>query len=216
MTTAPAFAQLATDLRAIFGPRLQALVAYRGGSGGGVRAHALAIVDHLSATDLRACAGQVTTWHEAGLETPLLLEAHEFQRSLDVFPFEFGAIIADHDLVVGHDPFRGLQVDTADLRRACEVQARSHLLHLREGCIETAGRSDALAELVQESAAALAGLLANVSRLRGDFVPGPALTRVANLTSAASVSSDEARQLLPDYLTGLEQLVQTIDRWSEK
>ena len=46
----------------------------------------------------------------------------------------------------------------ADLRRACEVQARSHLLHLREGYIETRGRSDALAVAhCRGSAAPLAG-----------------------------------------------------------
>ena len=39
-----------------------------------------------------------------------------------------------------------LTVDPADLRRACEVQARSHLLHLREGYLETRGRADALAD----------------------------------------------------------------------
>ena len=36
----------------------------------------------------------------------------------------------------------------ADLRRACEVQARSHLLHLREGYLETRGRADALSDLI--------------------------------------------------------------------
>ena len=65
--------------------------------------------------------------------TPLLLAAHEFGRSLDAFPFEFGAILADHVVVSGSDPFDGPPRRPADLRRACEVQARSHLLHLREG-----------------------------------------------------------------------------------
>ena len=33
----------------------------------------------------------------------------------------------------GADPFAGLRSSHRDLRRACEVQARSHVLHLREG-----------------------------------------------------------------------------------
>ena len=80
---------------------------------------------------------------------------------------EFGAILADHAVVSGRDPFDGLRVDAADLRRACEVQVRSHLLHLREGYIETRGRGDAIAELVADSAAPLAGLVKSVARLLG-------------------------------------------------
>src|SRR5205085_9713178 len=129
--------------------------------------HTLAIVDTLTTDDLRACAQRVPTWHDRGLATPLVLAAHEFARSLDAFPLEFGAMIADHVVVSGADPFVGLRVDPADLRRACELQARSHLLHLREGFPETRGRADALAVLVVRSAAPFASLLEAVARLQG-------------------------------------------------
>ena len=68
-----------------------------------------------------------------------MLAADEFARSLDAFPFEFSAILADHAVVSGKNPFEGLRVEPADLRRACEVQARGHLLHLRQGYMETRG-----------------------------------------------------------------------------
>src|SRR6185295_16401084 len=90
-----------------------------------------------------------------------------FERSLDAFPLEFGAIIADHAVVAGRDPFEGLAIEPADLRRACEVQARSHLLHLREGFLETQGRGDAIAVLVVRSAAPFAALLGSLARLQG-------------------------------------------------
>ena len=67
-----------------------------------------------------------------------MLRGARVRESLDAFPLEFGAILADHAVVSGASPFDGLTVDAADLRRACEVQARSHLLHLREGYIERA------------------------------------------------------------------------------
>ena len=54
-------------------------------------------------------------------------------------------------------------MDVADVRRACEVQARSHLLHLREGFLETRGRSDALADLIVQSAAAFAALVGSIT-----------------------------------------------------
>src|SRR5439155_11543442 len=105
-----------------------------------------------------ACAKAAAKWHDAGLATPLLLTAGEFERSLDAFPLEFGAIIADHRVVAGRDPFQGLASDPTDLRRACEVQARSHLLHLRHGFVETNGSGDAVAVLIVQSAAPFAAL----------------------------------------------------------
>src|SRR5262245_14735936 len=148
MAISPALQVLERDLRTIFGNRLQSIVAYAlAAPVDRLETATLALVESIGAADLRACAARVNDWHDARLATPLLLETQEFAQSLDAFPFEFGAILADHVVVSGTNPFNGLGVDTADLRRACEVQARSHLLHFREGCIETAGRSDALAEL---------------------------------------------------------------------
>ena len=101
-----------------------------------------------------------------------VLAAHEFGRSLDAFPLEFGAILADHAVVSGADPFAGLRVDPAHLRQACEMQARSHLLHLREGYLETRGRGDALAELIAALGGAARRLLQSVARLEGMTAAG--------------------------------------------
>ena len=221
---------LARDLQAVFGDRLRSVVAY-GDAGGSDRAPTptLAVVDGLTADDLRACAGLITAWHDAGLATPLVLGAQEFGRSLDVFPYEFGAILADHVIVSGENPFEGLRVDPAHLRQACEVQARSHLLHLREGYLETRGRSDALAELLSRSAAPFAALVKSVFRLQGNGagdaraaatevertlgVPAGTITEIVN-RSGGSLSSDEARRMFPGYLDAVERLTQYIDRWN--
>lgn len=174
----------------------------------------LAVVDRVLPDDLGACAARVAAWHEQGLDTPLILGAQEFTRSLDAFPFEFGAILADHAIVVGASPFDGLRVDPGDLRRACEVQARSHLLHLREGFLETGGRRDAVAELVQRSAGPLAALLNNIARLPGAHAPEDVLREVVNTCGAGAIGPDAARRLLPAYLAALERLTSDIDRWS--
>ena len=174
MVIADAVQTLERELRDVFGSRLQSLVVY------GQRAqprhhdashghetpptHTLAIVDSMTPADLRACASRVDAWHGAGLATPLLIAGHEFEQSLDAFPLEFGAILADHTVVAGANPFASLAVDPADLRRACEVQARSHQLHLREGFLETRGRPDALAVLIVQSAAAFAALVVSGRR----------------------------------------------------
>lgn len=212
MRNAEAVQDLDRDLRTIFQGRVRSLVTYGPVPDGPV--NTLAIVEAMTATDLRYCAERSALWRQRGLATPLILEAGEFQRSLDAFPFEFGTILASYELVSGPNPFEGLAVDTADLRRACEVQARSHLLHLREEFIDTNGRNDYLAELVQRSAPALAALLANVQRLPAAPAPDPVLARVAQLAPQGTISSDEARRLFPDYLAAVRRLVDDLDRWS--
>ena len=238
-------AALERDLRGIFGHRLQSMLAYglraQGlqheadgahaphGSDRSILTQTLAVVDTLSTDDLRACTGHVQRWQDSGLDTPLLVAAHEFGRSLDAFPFEFGAILADHVLVAGRDPFEGLRVEPGDQRRACEVQARGHLLHLREGYLETRGRADALAVLIVRSAPAFAALLASVAHLdtidvrdgaaaarhverRLELIPGATAAIVA-LAGVSEIPSAEAERLFPSYLDAVERLVRYIDAW---
>ena len=96
MRNADAVSALERDLRTIFGSRLQSLVAYGVESSADGPVTTLAIVEQLAAADLQACAHRVASWRVRGLGTPLVLEAREFGRSLDAFPFEFGNILADH------------------------------------------------------------------------------------------------------------------------
>jgi hypothetical protein len=223
---------LERDLRDIFGPRLQSLVAYRVASGSD-KASTLAVVDALTADDLRACAGRVAAWHDAGLATPLLLGAQEFGRSLDAFPLEFGAILSDHVVTFGSNPFEGLGVDPAHVRHACEIQARSHLLHLREGYVETRGRGDALADLMVRSAAPFVALITSVARLQGGAdlrdtsaaavtiaraleLPEGSLTEIMKLSAGGPLPSDTARRMFPAYLDAAERLTNYIDRWSAR
>lgn len=229
------------ELRAIFSNRLQSLVAYglqtatppHGPSHGAPAAPpttTMAIVESLDASDLTACAKRAGAWHDAGLATPLLVVAREFSRSLDAFPLEFSAMIDDYAVASGTDPFVGVAIDPADIRRACEVQARSHLLHLREGLLEAAGNGDALAVLIVRSAAPFAALLTSVARLQGlssrdqaaagrqterelQLPPG-AVTDVVALAGVAEVSSAEAARIFPPYLDAAVRLVQYVDGWS--
>jgi len=201
------------DLREMFGERLRSVVAYAvTDRAPGTPQPMLVIVEALTPADLRDCAARVVRWQESGIATPLFLETAEFPRSLDVFPFEFGAIIADHVIVSGENPFGGLQIDQEDLRRACEVQARSHLLHLREGYIETQGRSDALAALITRSSGPLSALLRSVGRLKGTQFADGVLGEIAILNNK-ELSSDAARRLFPEYLSAVEHLTNEIDRW---
>ena len=237
---------LKRELHDMFGARLKSLVAYglssnetAGARDHGVHAHeertltqTMAVVDTVAHDDLRACASRVASWHDVGLATPLLVAAHEFERSLDAFPLEFAAILADHVVVSGDSPFNGLKVDAADIRRACEVQARGHLLHLREGYLETRGRGDALAVLIVESAPPFASLITHLARLErpvGDdaaaaarhaertlgVTPGTIASIVA-LVGTHEISSAQAEAYFPPYLEAVEKLVAFVDGWNAR
>src|SRR6188768_2313197 len=145
------------DLQHIFAERLQAVAAY--GQPGASPATCLALVRTITVDDLDKCAAHASAWQRAGCATPLLLTKDEFASSLDAFPIEYGDILDTREIIFGVDPFIGLAISPDDLRRACEVQVKSHLLHLRQNYIECRGRQSHIGALVGEGAPSFALIL---------------------------------------------------------
>jgi hypothetical protein len=215
------------DLHTIFGERLHAFVAY--GEQDATPAPSLALVSSIAADDLTACAARTSAWHRAGCATPLLLTRDEFAASLDAFPIEYGEIIDTHRPLVGASPFAGLAIRGEDLRRACEVQVKSHLLHLRENFLEVGGRPAGVADLVAASAPSFALLLRRLARLDGVAVTnnqelGAFAAGLPNLDARVvgdvlalarnrSASGVDAAKLYPGYLAAVESLWRFVDRW---
>lgn len=226
---------LVASLRGIFGDRLLSVVAYGPGDGG--RGHAdpahplstLALVSSLTAADLDACAARAHGWQREGIATPLILPAEEFRRSLDAFPLEYAEIIRAHEALVGANPFDGITIERADLRRACETQIKSHLVHLREGFIEAGGTPRAIAALVTASAAAFGALLRNIAQLNGSTstdratttrdgaraaqLPDGVVAHILALEQPSELKSTDAARLFPEYLAAVEQLARYVDQW---
>jgi hypothetical protein len=215
------------DLQDIFGERLQAVVAY--GQPGASPAPSLALVRAITADDLDACAARAAAWHRAGCATPLLLTKDEFAGSLDAFPIEYGEILDTHHVIFGLDPFAGLTIRIEDLRRECETQVKSHLVHLRENYIECRGRQSEVSALVGEAAPAFALILRRLARLDGFAAatnadlsayaakrPGLDARVVGDILALAgntSGSGVDATRLYPGYLAAVEQLWHFIDGW---
>jgi hypothetical protein len=218
---------LVHDLQRIFGSRLQAVVAY----GWRPRSHvpSLALVQTLILEDLTACAARTAHWHRAGCATPLVLTRYEFARSLDAFPIEYGEILATSELVAGTHPFEGLAIARDDMRRACEVQAKSHLVHLREDYLESGTRPAHVASLVRESAPAFAALLRHLARLdhasfntTGELIgyasrriglDARVLDDILSLTEPDGLASVDAGQSFPAYLAAVERVAEFVDQW---
>jgi hypothetical protein len=222
---------LAKDLQLVFGLRLQSVVAYGPHLDGDTTAPltCLALVSTLTVADLEACARVAAKWVRTGLATPLILPVSEFRRSLDSFPLEYGEIIRRHERVLGDDPFAGLTIERGDLRRACETQIVSHLVHLREGFIEAGGRPSQIAELVAASAPAFTAFLRNLARLAGvttqdrvDItrqgaraagVPDGLVSELLTLEHRSTIPTSDPAKLFPEYLTEVERLALRLDTW---
>lgn len=225
--------RLLADLRVIFAARLTSLVVYGRHAAGTAPAdlpiHTLALVHDIGVADLEGCARQARRWQADGLAVPLMISRREFARSLDVFPLEFGAIISSHRVVFGDDPFDGLAVKDQDIRRACEIDVKGHLLHLRESYVESHGELSAIARLVEASAAALRTLAGNVARLDGHPATSPSslaahLTRALGAAHGRTLSTvlalgdtplapADAARIFPDYLAAAEALAWYVDAW---
>ena len=228
-----AAAALVADLRQIFSGRLRSLVAYgpRIEGADDTPLTCLALVDSCTTGDLEACARLAHHWERHALAVPLILPEQEFRRSLDAFPLEYGEIMRAHELVFGTNPFEGASISREDLRRACETQIKSHLVHLREGFIQAAGRPQAVADLVTASASAFASLLRNVARLTGApastrseathegaraaGLPAGVVADILALERPTTFPTGDAARLFPAYLSAVEHLARVVDTWRD-
>ena len=189
---------LAGDLQQIFGERLKMVAAFSGDS------HTCAVVQSLTLDDLQRCAALEPKWNKLALDVPLFLLEPEVARALDAFPLEFSEIIATRRVISGPDLFEGISVSKPDLRRACEVHARGHVVHLREGYIEAAGDRRAVEKLVASAVPTFRALVTNAARLDG--ISPKALVTQLNL--------DNFEKGFPEALHAAERLVDYVDRWA--
>jgi hypothetical protein len=216
-----AFERLAGDLTKIFGSRLASLAAFG-------QSASVAFTTSLDTADLEACAALVESWRRDGLAPPLVMTVDEFTRSLDTFPLEYSSMNDSHVVILGEDLFATATVNPDDLRRACEVQARGLLIHLRQGWLDAGGHEDDLDEMVAASAVPLRHLLSHVARLEGAPAASLAdLTRFASerlglpgdlvgailALDAEPDSAHQVAQRLPDYIAAAERLWAFVDTW---
>lgn len=217
---------LVEHFRRVFANRFEALVAY--GRDGHVSS--LALVQSLDPEDLESCARAVPQWHSAGLNTPLLVTTAEFARSLDAFPLEYAEVQETAKVVYGYNPFERFgTIKPIDLRRACELQANSHLLHLREDYLDCGGSPRPVATLVAESAPAFAMILRQMAHLDG-FPAGTSreigeyaeqrigldarvVGDVLALIEPSTAGTVDGARIFPAYLLALDQLARFVDKW---
>lgn len=225
---------LVADLARVFGARLRSVVAYGTSPAADDRPlHGLALVESLTFDDLQKLIPLAVGWHKLALAVPLILPHHEFLRTLDAFPLEYGNIIASHVVLAGENPFADARVSDADRRRGCEREAKSHVIHLREGFIETGGDARRVVDLIAASAAPFRTVLENIIRLErgaetwsgGDDdelareaadvigIPSALVAEVLAATRGSSTIADPSA-LVARYLDASERVWRFVDGWT--
>ena len=214
-----AFGALAADLERVFGARFVALVAYDA-------RRSAAFAESIGVGDLAGAARLADGWARLDLEVPLLVTPAEFRRSLDAFPLEYGAILRRHAVIAGTPPFDGASIADGDLRRALEVLAKGHVLHLRAGAVATGGRASEGRALIAASIDPFRALLANAARLAGQQAAsdedvtafGAAHLDLAPDTVRGLLAIDDGLEfdpsaVMPVYLDAAERLWKALDRY---
>jgi hypothetical protein len=221
--TRRAFDRLGDDLLRVLGSRLVALVASS-------ETGSVAFASTIAPGDLDALGALVGSWHQDGLETPLLLTPDELRRSLDAFPLEYQSLLDRHIVIAGTPPFAGLNIHHVYLRQACEIEAKGHLIHLRQAWLEAAGHDDRLTDVMAASAVPLRTLLVNVARLDGGNggtqpdeaaregarlagLDVPLIEQILALASTSDPVPGAPARMMPPYLAAAEALWAFVDRW---
>ena len=129
-------------------------------------------------------------------------------------------------LVAGADALTGVGISPADVRRACELSAKSHLIHLREAFMETSGNPQAIGRLIAASAPAFSALLRNIARLADDTdadiaetaerqigIPAPVVREVLSAAAGMQSTIAEPTALLSRYIAAAERVWEYVDTW---
>lgn len=222
---------LLRDLDRVFARRLQAAGVYHSNDQND-RMHTLIVVDRLTFDDLAACVPMADDWLRRGIAVPLILARDELRRTLDVFPLEYAAIAATLRPIRGTNPFDASGPAPADIRRALETQANSHLIHLREGFLESRGEAYAIGGLLASSAAPFRTLLSGAARLvdashRGPIsderlatfaeqrmdIPAAVVREVFATATGHHAAIADPSALLARYIGAAERVWNFIDTW---
>ncbi len=225
----PALEIVLADLRRLYGDNLRAVCLYGSGATadfvpGRSNWNLLVVLERLGLEELRRVIPSLPRWARHGIVPPLFETWGGLRRSNELFPLEQLELQSRHRLLFGEDPFDGLVLDRASIRRQCEQELHGKLIHLRQGFLEVGSDIKRLQTLLDRVIPALLPLLRGLLYLKRGPVPhhvealisgvetdyGVSLRPLAMLhfwkRSPRGASPSEIEKLFGEVLTALEEL----------
>jgi hypothetical protein len=123
------------------------------------------------------------------IPVPLFLTEGELRGSASLFPLEYTDIAAFHHVLMGHDPFVGLVIDSGRLSMQCEQEVWGNLLRLRQRLVEGSATMEAMGILLPLSLTALLACLRALFRELHIPVPRTTDSMLSDLPSALGIDS---------------------------
>lgn len=227
--------QFAWALEGVFDADLVSVVLYGSAARGEYRPgrsdlNVLVLLRELSPAALRAAGDLARGWVAEGNAPPLLLSADEWRRSADVWAIEVTDIRDAHLVLLGADPFAGMDVRPDDLRLQCERELKGKHIQLRERYLLFAGQPEELGELLVRSFSTFLVLFRTVLRLSGaegvrdaetvvrgvartaGFDPEPMLHIHRARAAGETLRPEADSPLVVGYLNAVSRVVDHVDR----
>lgn len=213
--TEKAIAQIAEQMRQVFGPGLVSLALYGSAAGddfapGRSDLNFAVVLERVAFAQLKALHQHLPAWHKLGAATPLLLDRRLLERARDVFPTEFLDIKAQHRVLYGEEVFATLSIDVRHLRYQSEHEVRSKLLRLRALYAEVGADRKRLEALMLDSVKTFLIIMRNMLRLRGSEAHVRYMDVLDHFEPYVGISFPTMRALLRVKL-GLEPRVSALD-----
>jgi hypothetical protein len=194
-----AIEKLKDELVRTAGKNLVGLILYGGLARGRYRpgksdVNVVVLLEDASAPALVAVAPALrTAWRAAGVD-PLVLTPAEVPRAAEAFPTKFLDIKQHHIVLMGTNPFAGLEVTREQMRRRAEQELRNMLLRLRHRYIASGGDAAVLTRALARTARPLALELQALLQVAGK--PLPAEDRTGAIFEAAATAFGMEREPL--------------------
>ena len=195
-----AVSKLAHDLAGASGPNLAGLILYGGLARGRYRAGKsdinLVVLLRDASTECLAAIAPVlrAAWRAYRVE-PFILKGSEVSRLAEVFPTKLLDIQTHRIVLIGEDPFAGIEVSRAQLRLRVEQGLRNLSLRLRRRYISIFDDPRSLAATLADAAVPLKIELGALLQLAGKEEPSES-TSAAVLEAAANAFELDRQALL--------------------
>lgn len=170
------FQEFTTDYKNLFGEDLIAIILYGSAARGEYiykksDINFLIVLSEQAIKSLRSALPLISKWKKKNVSTPLMLTPGYIQAALDSFPIEFLTMKQHYRIVYGEDVLAKIEIHPEHLRLQCEREMRGKLLSLREGFLNTNGKSEIIKRLIRLSLPAFSSIFSALLHLKEAEIP---------------------------------------------
>ena len=170
------FQEFTNDYKNTFGDDLIAIILYGSAARGEYiykksDINFLIVLSESGIKRLRGALPFISKWKKRNVSTPLMLTPEYIQSALDSFPIEFMTMKQNYRVVYGEDILAAIEIQPQHLRLQCEREMRGKLLSLREGYLNTNGKSSMIKRLIKATIPAFSSIFSALLFLKDEELP---------------------------------------------